>query len=124
MYLRVYLWVSLRVYLRVYHGGYPRGVPKGVPWWVSYGVYLPGMPPYVPGCIPPWYVSLCTQGGVYLPICTLLYHPGYTTHPVHYWSPYYTPGVLHGVHREEALGSRRRITVGMRRIEVSSLPKV
>ena len=88
------------------------------------------------------YTLGCTQGGVYLrmyqeEVYTSLYAlsvyqeecmpPVYPTilpwvHPSHRWSSYYTPGVLHGVYGEEALGSTGRITVGERLPRASFLP--
>ena len=61
------------------------------------GVYLPGMPPYVPRwCIPPWYASL-------------LYYPGYTPYiPLPYMLPVYIP-VPGPVVGDEALGSTLEI---------------
>jgi len=68
------------------------------------------MPPCIPWVVyTSWYASLP-------------YHPGYTTHPVHCRSPYYTPGVLHEVSGREALGSTLGITLGRRLSGASLLP--
>ena len=83
-----------RVYIRVVHRVYIRGVYQGG----------------IPGYIPPGYVpGVCT--GLY----TTLYTPW--VHRIHRWSPYYTPGVLTWVCGDEALGSRGKKDLGMRRRE-------
>ena len=94
---------------RAYHGGY---IPQGVPT----GHTMVGIPlPTVLGI--PWWVYLFSTV------------PGYTTLGIppsllHRWSLYYTPGVLHGVSRDGALGSTLRLIRDMRRVEPSQLPKV
>jgi len=86
---------------------------------------------YTPGMEGGWYtqgvykvvytrvVCLLLYHGGYIPPCTCytLYHPGYTTYLACRWSLYYTPGVLHEVQDDEALGSTLGISLGMRRRE-------
>ena len=111
--------------------GIPPGIPgwyEGYPSWYTRVVYIPRwcICPYIPGVVyTRWCICTYTLGGVY----TRVYIAQYTLlgtpylHTVSGVLPG-TPSPLCGVYGEGVLGSNLEISVGMRRIEASLLPKV